>query len=73
MSRSNIGVPVPESPSMISSTTAPASSKTKNVGQIREYDSFYRLIITPDKDGLAPSYLGSRMVVESIKPFFGDA
>ncbi|KAH0672711.1 hypothetical protein KY290_024942 [Solanum tuberosum] len=53
MSRSNIGVPIPESPSLSSSITAPpACSKTKNTGEIRQYNAFHRLIITPDEDGL---------------------
>ncbi|KAG5606394.1 hypothetical protein H5410_027886 [Solanum commersonii] len=50
ISRSNIGVHVPTSPSMISSTTTPACSKAQNAGDIREYDAFHRLIITPDVD-----------------------
>ncbi|KAG5586049.1 hypothetical protein H5410_046483 [Solanum commersonii] len=48
ISRSNIGVPIPASPS-ISSTIALDCSKTKNVGDTREYDAFHRLIITPDE------------------------
>ncbi|KAH0718936.1 hypothetical protein KY285_014967 [Solanum tuberosum] len=74
ISRSNIGGPVPASPSVISSsTTTPACAKTQYAGDIREYDAFHRLIITPDEDGFAPSYLGSRMVAESITLFFDDA
>ncbi|KAH0722395.1 hypothetical protein KY290_006544 [Solanum tuberosum] len=62
ISRSNIGGPVPASPSVISSsTTTLACAKTQYAGDIREYDTFHRLIITPDKDGFVPSYLGSRM------------
>ncbi|KAG5588808.1 hypothetical protein H5410_049242, partial [Solanum commersonii] len=56
-----------------SSSTTPACAKTQYAGDIREYDAFHRLIITPDEDGFAPSYLGSRMVAESITPFFDDA
>ncbi|KAG5595954.1 hypothetical protein H5410_037186 [Solanum commersonii] len=74
ISRSNIGGPVPTSPFVISSsTTTPACAKTQYAGDIREYDAFHRLIITPDEDGFAPSYIGSRMVAESITPFFDDA
>ncbi|KAK4716299.1 hypothetical protein R3W88_014637 [Solanum pinnatisectum] len=51
ISRSNIGVSVPASPS-ISSSIAPTRSKTQNIGDTREYDAYHRLIITPDEDGL---------------------
>lgn len=72
ISMSNIGIRIPASPS-ISSTIAPAFSRTQNVGDTREYDSYHRLIITLDKDGFAPSYVVSHMVSESIQPFFNDA
>ncbi|KAK6803427.1 hypothetical protein RDI58_001211 [Solanum bulbocastanum] len=52
ISRSNIGVSVPASLSMIISTTTHACSKTQNTRDIREYDAFHRLIITTDEDGL---------------------
>ncbi|KAH0781485.1 hypothetical protein KY290_001083 [Solanum tuberosum] len=48
--RTNIGVSLPASSSIIS-TTAPACSKAQDVGGAREYDVFHRLIVTLHEDG----------------------